>query len=178
MKPQDDIYRQAGIAAFLPGFQYAVELMQSQLDQMRAQLNGLQNEDAPRRGRPKNPKVPPRGTEAYRAYDRERQRQKRKQPPVASGELNARGTPLKQGYWATLTAEQRSVEMKKRQRVAHARKNEHLHITDPRNPNHQAWLESLSAARKKDWEKLTPAQRKERLAKLAAGRAAKKGKAA
>lgn len=153
MKRIDDtkanMYAQMGMAALLPGFQYALELMQRQLDEFRATLAALQNGAAPAKrgpGRLRNAPLPVAG----------------------SGQLTARGTPLKKGYWAQFTPEERVAEMRRRREVQMA--NKAVHPRDPRHPGHAEWLRTVGKAAKKSWAKLTPAQKRDRLAKMAAGR--------
>src|SRR5215471_19036285 len=139
---QSDQFSRMGMAAMLPGMQYMVEMMQRQLDEFRERLNAYQ----PKRGRPrKHPveslfdeatgqRLHPRDAQhpehaAWLAQVREsnaakwaslspkqrKQRiakmgasQKRKRSPKTTGGLS----------WANLTAEERSVEMKRRMAVA------------------------------------------------------------
>ena len=144
--PKPPNYEIMGIAAMIPGFQAAVDILQSQLDEMREKLGALQNGNAPKKpGRPR-----------------------KEQPPVETGELNARGKPLKSGYWATLTPEERSAEMRRRREVQKA--NKPTHPRDPRHPDHEAWLKKLRRVAVKRWDAKTPAQKKAHLAKMIAGR--------
>ena len=65
METKDDTYTQAGIAAFLPGMQHMIDLMQQQLDEARAHLARLQKPATtpqPARGRGRPRKSSPRKT--------------------------------------------------------------------------------------------------------------------
>ena len=85
----------------MPGMQYAVEQMQKMLDDMREALAGLQNGHAPqRRGRP------------------------RKDASEVAQQINAYRTEGPRGYWAKMTPDQRSAEMRRRLEVGKKRKAE------------------------------------------------------
>jgi len=49
---QTSFYAAAGLAAMIPGMQYAIDQMQKQLDEMKARLMTLQGGAPARRGRP------------------------------------------------------------------------------------------------------------------------------
>ena len=152
-------YAQMGIAALLPGMTHMVELMQGELDRMRAMLAGMQNGNGAKR--------PSRGTDEYRAYDREAHRRARARKKSDPGGLNAKDKPIRDSYWASMTAEERSAEMKRRQAIAAGKKK--LHPRDVAHPEHAAWAAKLSKARKKAWARLTPEEQKAKLAHMAAG---------
>jgi len=145
--PHDDIYTQAGLAAFIPGMQRAIEALQSELDQMRARLAALQAGEAPapakRRGRPPSGPLP-------------------KHP----NQLNARGKPLAVGSGWPADAAARRREMKRRRQVTQAKRA----AADSAEQRTRA---KMSAAAKDRWAKMTRAERRERLDKMAAGKQAK-----
>jgi hypothetical protein len=74
-------------------------------------------------------------------------------------------------YWASMTAEQRSAEMRRRHAVG--RKRKHLHPRDPKHPEHEAWKAKMKEASHRSWGNLTAAQRKQRIAAALEGRKAK-----
>jgi hypothetical protein len=151
-----------GMAALLPGMIHMLELMQKQVDDFRAQLAALQN-----------------GTfTASPARPRDRVKSKRgrlpgPRPEAGTGELTARGTPLKASYWATLTAEERRAEMRRRAKVA-ARNGRPMKNFPQMKPGAISDMDKFRAkmrrAAKKSWAVLTPAQRTERVARMRAGR--------
>jgi hypothetical protein len=131
-KTHTDFY-QMGLAALLPGMQHMLTLMQRELDSMKAQLSDLQT-GAPRRGR-----------------------------PLKGESLNLNGKPLaRKSPWANTTAEERSVEMKRRRAVARGE-----------SPSRRGPIgkdSELSKERKRQWAALSPAKRKQRIAAMAAGK--------
>jgi len=131
------LYAQMGLATLIPGMQRMMELMQRELDSMRAQLAALQA--------PKPRKVTTPGT-----VSRPRK--------VSTGARGWPADPL-----------ERSNEMKRRQRVAAAKRA--THSSDPNHPNHAAWLKKVSNAAKSRWAKMSVRARKERLAAMQAGKA-------
>lgn len=159
----DSTYAAMGMAAMIPGMQRMIELMQAELDKMRAQLAAAQGGTAKSRA-----KQPPRGTDEYRAYDREVHR-KLRAARKATADLNAKGKPIGDAYWAAMTAEERSAEMRRRQALRKSKRK--LHPSNLAHPDHAAWAANLSKARKAAWAKMTPAQQKAKLAQMAAGRA-------
>jgi hypothetical protein len=66
--------------------------------------------------------------------------------------------------------EARSAEMKRRMAVAKAK----LKPQHPDSEQHEAWLTKLRADRKAAWAKLSPRKQQERVAKMLAGRKAKR----
>ena len=164
MKSTSD-YAAMGMAAMIPGMQRAVEILQQQLDALRAALAASQNGDAHRPGLPRilAPVVDSgqrgpqggvvRGTPEWRARDAERHR-------VAREAQN--GNASSSGPWAAMTPEERSAEM--RRRIALGKK--------------KALSAALSAARKAKWARMTKAERAEHLAKMAAGKKRAKAVAA
>ena len=86
--------------------------------------------------------------------------------------------------WTNMSAEDRSIEMKRRQAVARAKREgavvpaepevdvERLHPRDPRSPRHERWRKRVSKGRKRNWAEMSPRARNARLAKMAAGRSA------
>lgn len=152
-KNELSIYEQMGRAALVPGMQHMIELMQAQLDEFRRALGQLQEPVRRGPGRPKVDHVDP--------------------------EVRSRGSA---SYWAKMTPEERSAEMRRRQQVAAGLKPGRkmppkaeakplkMHPRDPRHPGHGAWLKTMRKAQKKAWDRLTPAQRTERQNRMKAGR--------
>ena len=85
-------YEQMGIAAMIPGMQHMIDLMQRELDAMRAQLAQAQNGGS--------------ALDAVRKYKRGM--------PLWVEEEFARKSKATGGWWAKLTPEERSAEMKRR----------------------------------------------------------------
>jgi hypothetical protein len=157
-------YEQMGMAALIPGMQYLIDKMQAQLDELREQLAAVQNGGAPtvtlaRRGRP--PKEVATAEEAAKF--------KRKSKAVS-------------GYWAKMTDEERSVEMKRRRALGKANRQpvdgvelsaeelDRLHPRDARSPRHQAYVRKLRKSVNNFWARMTDEQRAEHIAKTQAGR--------
>jgi hypothetical protein len=74
------------------------------------------------------------------------------------------------GYWAALSAEERSAEMKRRMAVAKANGGGRwpagrakLHPRDPRSPKHAQWLKKMAKANRDHWAGLSPKARKQRV---------------
>jgi hypothetical protein len=83
-----------GIAAMIPGFQMAIDTLQSAIDEMRRQLSNLQNP----------PAAAPRKQGRTPLTDEERK----------ARIMKRRVSKAARGYWAKMTPEERSVEMKRR----------------------------------------------------------------
>lgn len=129
-----------GMAAMLPGMQKMLDLMQKQVDEFRDALNGLS--------------ASPRRVEGATKLGRPRKNVAAIQGRASSG-------------WPADPAE-RSAEMKRRRAVAEKKKNAKLHPRDKSHPEHAAWVAKMKKVQQKFWKGLTVAQRKERIAKLAA----------
>ena len=81
-----------------------------------------------------------------------------------------------------MSAEDRSIEMKRRQAVARAKREgkvaepevdvQRLHPRDPRSPRREGWLKKLRKGRKKAWDQMSPRAQKTRIAKMQAGKVA------
>ena len=145
--PHDDIYTQAGLAAFIPGMQRAIEALQSELDQMRARLAALQNGRAPAG-------APHRGRPPGSAH------------PKSPDKLNVKGRPLAPNSGWPADAAARRREMKRRRQVTQAKRAR----AAADNATQRA---RMSAAAKARWAKMTRAERREHLDKMAAGKQAK-----
>ena len=113
----DDVYVQMGIAALLPGMVHAVELMQGQINEMKARLAALQDgaaEPARKVGRPR------KGTTAgvtvasgWPADPEERKAEMRRRQAVAKKKAQSkarseRARKIAQRRWKNMTAEQRA----------------------------------------------------------------------
>ncbi len=182
-----DRFTAMGIAAMLPGMQYAIERMQKTLDETREMLVALQQGRngglvieasprppwAPRRGRPPGSQNKAQPPVALLAGADENTPKSNRYAAVAKRSGLGRGS-----YWRTLTPEERSKEMKRRMAVAEARKagitlNKHgrrLRTQDPGHPGHEAWIEKLRKASKNAYASKTPAERKEQALRAAATR--------
>lgn len=86
--------------------------------------------------------------------------------PAVSTARSRRGR-VAASYWAGLTPEQRSIEMKRRLALGRSKKN--VSTDDAAD-----FSAKMSKATKASWANLTPAQRKARVRKMKAGRAAAK----
>jgi len=87
-------------------------------------------------------------------------------------------------YWARMTPEERSAEMRRRGMVNKKKKLAQageltkrgvpakMHPRDPRHPGHDAWIVKIRKANKQSWTKLTPEQHAARAAAVNKGRAA------
>jgi hypothetical protein len=82
--------------------------------------------------------------------------------------------------WSGMTAEERSVEMKRRQAVAEAKraakrgetvKVKGMHPRDPNHPGHNQWIERLRASQKRAWASRGKKQQRVQLEKMRAGKA-------
>jgi hypothetical protein len=93
-------FAQAGMAAVLPGLQYALDYLQSQVDHLRIQLAAAQGAAVPGEAPPKKRGRPP------------------KQTPVPVQQLSTQAA-----YWAAMTPEERKAEMKRRMKLGALRKS-------------------------------------------------------
>jgi hypothetical protein len=121
-------YEQMGIAALLPGMTYAIEVMQKQVDEMRAQLTGSINGDDPVKrkvGRPAgaagnragwSDDPEERKVEAQRRADMRRQNK-------LTEERRERGRIAAKKRWDGLTAKQKAAHV---QRMNEGRLNKHV----------------------------------------------------
>jgi hypothetical protein len=183
MQLTDDEQRYAimGIAAVIPGFQRAIDLLTGQLDRMRAQLGALQSGTA----------------EPASKFKRSRPKKQAKDATEVQRRASA--------YWAEMSPEERSAEMqrrlvvrkkkrkmspegreairnaqkkrwaatKKKPTVKMALKQEQLdklHPRDARSPRHATWLKTMRNAQLKRWAGMSKAERKATQAAMAAGR--------
>jgi hypothetical protein len=99
------------------------------------------------------------------------ERPRRGRPPGSAKAEGARSA------WAGMTAEERSIEMKRRFAVRMAKQTGKMHPRDPNHPKHQEFAAKVRKAQKRAWANLTPAQRKARLARMLAGRGKKQEQA-
>lgn len=132
MENDDEIKRYAasGMAAYLPGMVYMLELMQRQVDDFRAQLARMQNG---MQGLP----------------DKEEDR-----PVPWSDPAKKKRRKTAASYWAKMTKAERSEEMRRRMAVSAARaakerkaretiKERKPHPRDADHPDHEAFLAKL-----------------------------------
>jgi hypothetical protein len=114
MAQQADLYAQMGIAAILPGLVRAAEVLQVEIDMLKAMLGRAQAGEriVKRPGRPPG----------IHTKQRKKQAHANGSVPVPTANLNAKGKPFSTGgpasYWAKMTPEERSAEMKRRQTLA------------------------------------------------------------
>jgi hypothetical protein len=106
MKNSSTTYEAMGMAALLPGMQHMLTLMQAEMFRLRQMVTDAQTNHNPSPAR----KKPPRGTDAYRAYDRQKKRERTAQKQAKK---KAMATGPK-SYWGKMTAEERSEEMRRR----------------------------------------------------------------
>ena len=111
-------YEQMGIAALLPGMQHALEIIQGQIDHMRARLAELQGgEAAPRKvGRPKKTVNSPAAKSGWPDDPEERSREMKRRQAVAREKraAAAKGASAKR-RWAKMTVKQRREHLAKMQ---------------------------------------------------------------
>lgn len=127
--PSSATYTQMGMAALLPGMQHMIELMQSHLDELRAQLAALQNGGAPATSG-RGAKAAENGRNAnydYRKSPEYRESQSRIVKAALARKKAEQQTGDKRGaassaYWARMTPEERSAEMVRRQALSKRRK--------------------------------------------------------
>ena len=160
-----DVYAQFGITAILPGLVRAVELLQSEIDQMRVMLANAQAGQpiVKRRGRPPggskkhatNGSVPLE-TRAIRVV---------KATPPPPTKRATRSTSAT--YWDNLTPAERSAEMKRRQAVSAGRAKSKSKRAPKDNSN------AVKAART-GWAKLSKKEKAARIAAMNAARLSKR----
>jgi len=159
MKRNDETvsYAQMGMAAMLPGMVRMVELMQTQVDELRAQLGQMQPPKK-KMGRPSKADLEQRAAADAGQLARS---------PRANGA--ASGWPA--------DPEARRAEMRRRMQVAAAKNGQSLvkarfQPNHPRNvdhPDHAKWVAKMKKGRKKAWAAMTEAQQKEQVQKMVAG---------
>jgi hypothetical protein len=80
---------------------------------------------------------------------------------------------MRESGWSS-DPEERSREMRRRFKVRDQKREQnqvkHLSPRDKAHPDHAEWKKKLGRARKREWAAMTPAQRKARLAAMAAGK--------
>lgn len=140
-------YASMGMAAMLPGMQYAVELMQRNLDDMRAQLAAMQNGDGDRElagmfAKPK--RLTPEGAAAISAAQKARWAEDGRSAPLT----RERVASYQRGYWASMTPEERAAEMKRRMAKRRAKLNGGASPNHPQNVNHPRHAEWLAKRKK------------------------------
>lgn len=153
-----------GRAMMLAGMRNAVRVLHEQIDQVERQLyvpppsNGVIKPSMQRTLAKIGIALP---AEAEAAPVRRRGRGRGRRRKAAAG------------YWARLTPEQRSIEMRRRRAVSKAKHPKASHPRYPGHPGHEEWLNNMRKATRKAWNNLTPAEREARLKKAQAGRYAK-----
>jgi hypothetical protein len=135
-------YAMSGMAAFLPGMQYMVELMQRQLDEFRLQLASMQGMEELRS---QSNGHAPHSWAGMTAEERSEEMQRR----VAKRKKKHRTG------WEGMTAEERKAEMKRRKGLAEqtevAAQAAPSHPRDKDHPGHAMWLARLRKAHRKAW---------------------------
>jgi hypothetical protein len=171
-------YEITGMAAMLSGMQHLLRRMQEVVQEHQEKLDALQ------RGAPVKP--PSRrtktgyisvaglkkGTAEYRAavtFNKRIEREAKQASPRAIGSST---------YWAKMTPEERSAEMKRRRAIARAKKVGALSPRHAGHPEHPKWAAKMARARKRAWNKKTEAEKEAWKAKMAAGKVAAKRSAA
>ena len=110
-------YEQMGMAALLPGMTYAIELVQKQLDEMRAQLDGIVNGDVAepkKQGRAKGSKMADAARSGWPDDPEERRREMKRRIAKRAKNAEAAGVNLRakiahgqKAAWASYTPAQR-----------------------------------------------------------------------
>jgi predicted Fe-S protein YdhL (DUF1289 family) len=180
-RAKEATFAQMGLAALIPGVQYAVEQVQAILDNLRAELAALQEggtalyEPAkPKRGQPAKTEsgrmsmagLKP-GTAEYRAVGAHNKRLEREAKSTNS--QRAQGA---RNAWSGMTPEERSAEMKRRIAVTRGK------APSRRQGKPAGWKGGTGKSPAQTrWERLSKRRRKELLAKMAAAREAKRAAA-
>ena len=145
-------YQHMGMAALIPGMQFMLDRMQKELDDLRNVLAGLQQKQ-------KETEEPPKDLEDY---------------------LWKRKSKTSKGYWAAMTSEQRSAEMRRRAKVAFTKKQSHadgaidvdqLHPRDARSPRHKKWRKNVRSAQRRRWDNMSQQERTAAIDRMLAARA-------
>jgi hypothetical protein len=173
-KPPDisDIDREClrlGRGVLLTGLQHALQIIQTQIQMLETEAFVPASETAirpamartlaligasepPKRGRP--PKV-----------------------PATLSRVRSRSGKGIKAYWAAMTPEERSTEVKRRKQLANPRGKPVAQPNHPRNkdhPKHKEWLATMKKAMRKSWGSLTPTVREEHIKAALAGRGVKR----
>ena len=142
-----------------PGMQYAIEVLQRQLDEMRGRLASMQaaGPGSPVGATPKKKGGNKYGWAGMTAEER-------------SAEMRRRMANRKRTGWEGMSAGERKAEMKRRLQGRKAK----APVTDRRSvdhPEHDQLVDSMRKARKKAWKKKSPEQREAWIAAMKAGKA-------
>ena len=144
MKHEDDTYTQFGMAAIIPGWQYAIDLLQQQLDAFRADL-------AARQQKPGSKPNTNSGALQYWA---------RLTPKQRAAEMLRRGMTRTKHVSTSRKADTKAAPP--------------THPRDPLHPKHEEYLQKLRAGVRKRYKNMTPEQRKAQMASAIAARREKK----
>ena len=133
----------------IPGFQKAIDVLQAELNLIKAEMYQIQD------------LLSQRNTPTAAMVIAESRRLE--SPVVIAGKK--RGRPKKaQGYWASMSAGERSAEMVRRRAKGQGRRpKERLHPRDEGHPDHEQWLANVKRASNKAWNNLSPRERKRRI---------------
>jgi hypothetical protein len=101
--------------------------------------------------------------------------------PQLPAPVKAKRAKLMKGYWAKMTAAERSAEMARRKEVTQEKRAAKPRVklvqpNHPRNaghPKHEEWLAKTRRANRKSWASMTPEARKARIDAAQAGRGLK-----
>lgn len=175
---------QAGLATKLVGLVHAKELLEREIENVRAQLDVAHNGGNARTfiegpalhiGKSRGARGPwATMTPEERSVEMKRRMAKRKDKVVVK-----RSSGALKGYWARMTKEERAAEMQRRILVHQGKAPsvriaaddlERLHPRDPRSPRHAAWLKKMRKISKATWDNMTPEARQARLDSMRAAK--------
>jgi hypothetical protein len=92
------------------------------------------------------------------------------QPTVLEGKRSV-GRPRKiKSSWSD-DPEERKLEMQRRMKIREQKRVAHIPVSSKAHPDHAKWIEKITRQRKREWAALSPQKRRERLARMEAGRA-------
>jgi hypothetical protein len=137
-------YAAAGMAAYLPGMVYALELLEHYIEEFREQLTQLQVADQVSRDQP---------------------------PPQKQGKRDGRGKSSWQGMTPEERSVEMKRRMKVRRRNKTRQQIEGLHPRDKGHPDHAKWLENLSKRARARWDKKSKAEKAAWKTRMQAGKA-------
>ena len=138
---------QMGCAGMIPGLQRSIDAAQAEMARLRARMQRAQGELQAAQAELENG-VRPRAPKAL--------------PPAINGTGTGRAARKSIGvsnYWASMSKEERSAEMKRRLAVSAGKiagkttvkMAAKLHPRDPRHPEHEKWRALMSEAQRKRW---------------------------
>jgi hypothetical protein len=162
-------FLQIGRGATIPGLQRAIDILQEQLDLMKTEMYSIQGVLVERTRAHSDGMIV---TDDVVPVTRQLEAPKPKRGrPKKAAVVTVRKAAMK-GYWASMTPEERSAEMKRRASVTAKKKNAKLHPRDEKHPDHAIWLGNLRKAVRKQWDGYSPAEKKRRSQKMVKARVA------